>query len=107
MEYVFDGIGYSALKTTELPSENRLPPDSPKPMRSLNITFILKWKKVLMNPGNTMQVYYNPNSPAGQARHLERYLNYLLEHPALSTSFPLNTILKVSIVWKSCSPEMM
>ena len=26
------------------------------------------------------------------------YLNYLLEHPALSTSFPLNTILKV---WES------
>lgn len=42
--------------------------------------------------------YYNPNSPAGKARQLERYLNYLLEHPALSTSFPLNTILRVS--WK-------
>lgn len=40
--------------------------------------------------------YYNPNSPAGKARRLERYLNYLLEHPALSTSFPLNTILKAS-----------
>lgn len=40
--------------------------------------------------------YYNPNAPAGQARQLERYLNYLLEHPALSTSFALNTILKVS-----------
>lgn len=39
--------------------------------------------------------YYNPNSPTGKARQLERYLNYLLEHPALSTSFPLNTILKV------------
>lgn len=39
--------------------------------------------------------YYNPNSPAGKARQLERYLNYLLEHPALSTSFPLNTMLKV------------
>eukprot|EP00531_Pseudo-nitzschia_arenysensis_P017415 CAMPEP_0116136040 /NCGR_PEP_ID=MMETSP0329-20121206/11509_1 /TAXON_ID=697910 /ORGANISM="Pseudo-nitzschia arenysensis, Strain B593" /LENGTH=1106 /DNA_ID=CAMNT_0003630875 /DNA_START=496 /DNA_END=3816 /DNA_ORIENTATION=- len=45
---------------------------------------------------NTMQTYYNPNSPIGKARHLERYLNYLLEHPALSTSFPLNTILKAS-----------
>eukprot|EP00534_Pseudo-nitzschia_fraudulenta_P012711 CAMPEP_0201222576 /NCGR_PEP_ID=MMETSP0851-20130426/192676_1 /ASSEMBLY_ACC=CAM_ASM_000631 /TAXON_ID=183588 /ORGANISM="Pseudo-nitzschia fraudulenta, Strain WWA7" /LENGTH=1114 /DNA_ID=CAMNT_0047512331 /DNA_START=456 /DNA_END=3800 /DNA_ORIENTATION=+ len=45
---------------------------------------------------NTMQTYYNPNSPVGKARHLERYLNYLLEHPALSTSFPLNTILKAS-----------
>jgi len=40
--------------------------------------------------------YYNPNSPNGKARQLERYLNYLLEHPALSTSFPLNTILKAS-----------
>ena len=41
--------------------------------------------------------YYNPNSPDGKARQLERYLNYLLEHPALSTSFPLNTILKVHL----------
>lgn len=39
--------------------------------------------------------YYHPHSPAGKARQLERYLNYLLEHPALSTSFPLNTVLKV------------
>jgi len=43
-----------------------------------------------------MKTYYNPNSRVGKARHLERYLNYLLEHPALSTSFPLNTILKAS-----------
>ena len=43
----------------------------------------------------SIQTYYNPNSPVGKARQLERYLNYLLEHPALSTSFPLNTILKV------------
>jgi hypothetical protein len=42
--------------------------------------------------------YYNPNSPAGKAGQLERYLNYLLEHPALSTSFPLNTILKVGLL---------
>jgi hypothetical protein len=41
--------------------------------------------------------YYNPNSPAGKARQLERYLNYLLEHPALSTSFPLNAMLTVSL----------
>ena len=40
--------------------------------------------------------YYNPHSPKGKARQLERYLNYLLEHPALSTSFSLNTILKSS-----------
>ena len=39
--------------------------------------------------------YYNPNSPMGKARQLERYMNFLLEHPALSTSFPLNTILTV------------
>lgn len=39
---------------------------------------------------------YSVDSPAGRARQVERYLNYLLEHPALSTSFPLNTILKVS-----------
>jgi hypothetical protein len=48
--------------------------------------------KVSLVPDN----FYNPHSPAGKARHLERYLNYLLEHPALSTSFPLNTILMVS-----------
>jgi len=42
--------------------------------------------------------YYNPNSPMWKARQLERYLNYLLEHPALSTSFPLNTVLKVSVL---------
>jgi len=48
------------------------------------------------------QSYYNPNSPAGKARQVERYLNYLLEHPALSTSFPLNTILKVSPATPLC-----
>jgi hypothetical protein len=55
-----------------------------------------KGKKVVSNlalPEN----YYNPNSPLWIARQLERYLNYLLEHPALSTSFPLNTVLKVSV----------
>ena len=40
--------------------------------------------------------FYNPQAPAAKARQVERYLNYLLEHPALSTSFPLNTILMVS-----------
>jgi hypothetical protein len=39
--------------------------------------------------------YYNPNSPLGKARRLERYLNYLLEHPALSSSFPLYAMLTV------------
>jgi hypothetical protein len=41
--------------------------------------------------------YYNPSSPEGKARQLERYLDYLLDHPALSTSFPLNAILTVSM----------
>lgn len=39
--------------------------------------------------------YYNPNSPLGKARRVERYLNYLLEHPALSSSFPLFAMLTV------------
>jgi hypothetical protein len=39
--------------------------------------------------------YYHLYTPSSRAHHIERYLNYLLEHPALSTSFPLNTILKV------------
>eukprot|EP00546_Thalassionema_frauenfeldii_P000257 CAMPEP_0178931358 /NCGR_PEP_ID=MMETSP0786-20121207/21870_1 /TAXON_ID=186022 /ORGANISM="Thalassionema frauenfeldii, Strain CCMP 1798" /LENGTH=1100 /DNA_ID=CAMNT_0020608235 /DNA_START=318 /DNA_END=3620 /DNA_ORIENTATION=+ len=54
-------------------------------------------RKPMKKPLTTISdKYYNPNSPIGKARHLERYLNYLLEHPALSTSFPLNTILKAS-----------
>lgn len=40
--------------------------------------------------------FYNPHSPSGKARQIERYLNYLLDHPALSTSFPLNAILTAS-----------
>ncbi|CAJ1961037.1 unnamed protein product [Cylindrotheca closterium] len=50
-------------------------------------------------PIQTMSIpesYYNPNSPDSTSRQLQRYLNYLLDHPALSTSFPLNTILKAS-----------
>ena len=40
----------------------------------------------------------NPNeTPQSKARQIEKYLNYILEHPALSTSFPLNLILKVSV----------
>ena len=34
-------------------------------------------------------------SSLDKAKQIERYLNYLLEHPALCTSFPLNVILKV------------
>ena len=52
---------------------------------------------VSTNSFSLPESYYNPNSPAGKARQLERYLNYLLEHPALSTSFPLNTMLKVNM----------
>lgn len=46
--------------------------------------------------------YYNPNSPVGKSRQLERYLNYLLQHPALSTSFPLNAMLTVSAINSRC-----
>ena len=31
-----------------------------------------------------------------KAKQLERFLNYMLDHPAMSTSFPLNVILRVS-----------
>jgi len=55
-----------------------------------------KKRKPVRNALSLPETYYSVNSPAGKARQLERYLNYLLEHPALSTSFPLNTILKAS-----------
>jgi hypothetical protein len=55
-----------------------------------------KNKKKIVSSLALPETYYNPNSPVWKARQLERYLNYLLEHPALSTSFPLNTVLKVS-----------
>lgn len=48
--------------------------------------------KRLSMPSN----YYNPELPVGKARQIERYLNYLLEHPALAASFPLNAILTAS-----------
>ena len=35
------------------------------------------------------------SSDLSKANQIERYLNFLLEHPFLSTSFPLNIILKV------------
>jgi hypothetical protein len=65
------------------------PSSSPMPVPERTLPSSSKTSK------KTSSIYYNPNSPAGKARQLERYLNYLLEHPALSTSFPLNTILKV------------
>ncbi len=48
----------------------------------------LKW----LAPTNAEEV------PAEVARGIERYLNFLLENPALSTSFPLNAIIKVRIL---------
>ena len=56
-------------------------------------------KKSLKERGSSKGLpdgYYNPYSPAGKARQLERYMNYLLDHPALSTSFPLNAMLTAS-----------
>lgn len=57
-----------------------------------------KGKKKVVSCLSLPESYYNPNSPMWKARQLERYLNYLLEHPALSTSFPLNTVLKVRML---------
>ena len=39
---------------------------------------------------------YGGDTPLDKAKQIERYLNYLLEHPALYTSFPLNVVLKAS-----------
>lgn len=93
--------GYLGSKlTTNKPEEasgGSLTSSAKSPQSRINQTgsqrhLITKKKKSLSLP----ESYYNPNSPAGKARQLERYLNYLLEHPALSTSFPLNTMLKAS-----------
>jgi hypothetical protein len=77
------GMSYltSSTKSAPMSAGERVSPASSKPAKT---SFMLP------------ESYYNPNSPACKARQVERYLNYLLEHPALSTSFPLNTILKVS-----------
>lgn len=56
-------------------------------------------------PKTLPESYYNPNSHDGRARQLERYLNYLLDHPALSTSFPLNAILTVRVGFIALSPS--
>jgi hypothetical protein len=79
------------------PSSNTAP--SSTTAATTNYTSSKSYKQKHINHKKSISLpenYYNPNSPAGKARQLERYLNYLLEHPALSTSFPLNTILKVS-----------
>ena len=41
--------------------------------------------------------YQEKDAPSQLARRMDRYLNYLLENQALSTSFPLNAVLTVSI----------
>ena len=56
-----------------------------------------KTSKLITKSVGLPESYYNPNSHDGKARQLERYLNYLLDHPALSTSFPLQVILTVSV----------
>ena len=45
---------------------------------------------------STKKVMNSYDTPTCKARQMEKYLNYMLEHPALSSSFPLNTILQVS-----------
>ena len=81
--------GSTSTPGEESPSPAPAPKKPPKKKKSSNLSLSL--------PEN----YYNPNSPVCKARQLERYLNYLLEHPSLSTSFPLNTILKVCLSGKS------
>jgi hypothetical protein len=75
----------TAQSQTMVPQKKGAPVNKPKAKPAPSLSLALP------------ESYYNPNSPAGRARQVERYLNYLLEHPALSTSFPLNTILKVSM----------
>ena len=74
---------------------------SPSPTSSSTASHVAPGSKKVSKAKRNLSLalpenYYNPNSPMGKARQLERYLNFLLEHPALSTSFPLNTILTVS-----------
>jgi hypothetical protein len=83
----FFGTSQHSHFTTAVEQEKATPTTLPKktPKKSRGLSLSLP------------ESYYNPNSPVCKARQLERYLNYLLEHPALSTSFPLNTILQVGI----------
>jgi hypothetical protein len=82
--------GQIPTSQTMVPQKKGAPANKPKAKPTPSLSLALP------------ESYYNPNSPTGRARQVERYLNYLLEHPALSTSFPLNTILKVSILSQGC-----
>ena len=84
--YVTASPTKASISSLPSPSSDHHPQKHAVKKSSPSTTFVL--------PEN----YYNPNSPSCKARQLERYLNYLLEHPALSTSFPLNTILKVCLL---------
>jgi len=47
------------------------------------------------------------DSSLSKANQIERYLNFLLEHPALSSSFPLNVILKASQSGLECAKRIL
>jgi len=47
------------------------------------------------------------DSSLSKANQIERYLNFLLEHPALHTSFPLNVILKASQSGLECAKRIL
>ena len=90
--------GSYVTSPSSLPSSSSIPSTAPQTDRQPVHAPSKQSKKVASASLILPESYYNPNSPAGKARQLERYLNYLLGHPALSTSFPLNTILRVSMV---------
>eukprot|EP00956_Cyclotella_meneghiniana_P006584 scaffold8710_cov53-Cyclotella_meneghiniana.AAC.3 len=74
----------------------------------------------LASPQNTVRErehhYHNPLSglsdqegvsPPQLARRMNRYLNYMLENQALSTSFPLNAVLMASQSGLKCSKQIL
>ncbi len=85
---------FSESSPSSLPNANPMMHDE-KPGQTVSHKKSTK-KNATITSTSIPESYYNPNSPVFKGRQLERYLNFLLEHPALSTSFPLNTILQVS-----------
>jgi len=81
--YLQPKSGSSNGSSSNSSCESKAPTNQRKPKKNLT-------------SNSVPETYFNPNSPDGKARQLERYLNYLLDHPAFSTSFPLNAILTAS-----------
>jgi len=66
----------------------------------LGLGMISTWTKGLLgrsiNHSQTNQTHERTKEEENKARRFQRCLNYLLEHPSLKTSFPLNAVLKAS-----------